>query len=169
MKVVELGGRIARTAATKVVLGMAKERAPHLPVFRPEQPGLEKMLGTLEAQVMQVMWEAPRAQSVQEVRDALAAHGKEAAYTTVMTTLSRLYAKGLLERETESKAYFYRARVSRGELTDSVTRQVMSGLVGSFAEPAIAYFVEALEEQAPEKLDALAAMLERKRAERQGR
>ncbi len=153
----------------KAVLAMAKEKAPHLSVFRPEQPGLEKMLGTLEAQVMQVMWDSPRAQTVQEVRDDLAVRGKEAAYTTIMTTLSRLYSKGLLERETQGKAYFYRPRVSRGELTDSVTRQVMSGLVGSFAEPAIAYFVEALEEQSPEKLDALAELLEKKRAERQGR
>lgn len=148
---------------------MAKEKEPRLPVFRPEEPGLEKMLGTLEAQVMQVMWDATRPQTVQEVRDDLAARGKDAAYTTIMTTMSRLYNKGLLERETQGKAYFYRPRVSRRELTDSVTRQVMSGLVGSFAEPAIAYFVEALEEQAPDKLDALAAMVEKKRAERQGR
>ena len=114
------------------------------------------------------MWDSERAQTVQEVRDGLAAGGKDAAYTTIMTTMGRLYNKGLLERETQGKAYFYRPRVSRNELTDSVTRQVLSGLVGSFAEPAIAYFVEALEEQSPEKLDALAAMLEKKRAERRG-
>ena len=147
---------------------MAREKTPHLPVFRPDEQGLEKMLGTLEAQVMQAMWDAHHAQTVQEVRDDLADRGKDAAYTTIMTTLGRLYAKGLLERETQGKAYFYTPRVSRGELTDSVTRQVMSGLVGSFAEPAIAYFVEALEEQSPEKLDALAELLEKKRAERQG-
>ncbi len=147
---------------------MAKDKEPRLPVFRPEEPGLEKMLGALETQVMQVIWEASRPQSVQEVRDELAARGKEVAYTTVMTTLGRLYAKGLLDREVHGKAYHYRARVSRRELTDSVTRHVLSGLIGSFAEPAIAYFVEALEAQAPDKLDALAQMVERKRAERRG-
>ncbi|HEY3396800.1 MAG TPA: BlaI/MecI/CopY family transcriptional regulator [Armatimonadota bacterium] len=148
---------------------MSTEQDPHVQVFRPEQQGLEKMLGALEAQVMQVIWEAPRAQSVQEVRDELAARGKEAAYTTIMTTLGRLFTKGLLQRETHGKAYLYTARVSRGELTDSVTRQVLGGLAGNFAEPAIAYFVEALEAQSPDQLDALAAMVERKRAERQGR
>lgn len=147
---------------------MARDKEPRLPVFRPEEPGLEKMLGALETQVMQVIWEASRPQSVQEVREELAARGKEVAYTTVMTTLGRLYAKGLLDREVHGKAYYYRARVSRRELADSVTRQVLSGLVSSFAEPAIAYFVEALEEQAPDKLDALAQMVERKRAERRG-
>jgi predicted transcriptional regulator len=145
---------------------MPKPEKPRLTVFRPEEPGLEKMLGTLESQVMQVMWEAPVPRTVQEVRDELEARGKDAAYTTIMTTLGRLYAKGLLRRETQGKAYFYAPQVTRRELTDSVAQQVVSGLVGSFAEPAIAYFVEALEKQAPEKLDALAELLERKRAER---
>ena len=144
---------------------MARTKQPRM-VFRPDEPGLEKMLGALEAQVMQAMWDTPAPQSVQEVRDKLAARGKDAAYTTVMTTLGRLYAKGLLRRETQGKAYHYVPQVSRSELTESTARQVVSGLVGSFAEPAIAYFVEALEAQAPEKLDALAELLERKRAER---
>jgi predicted transcriptional regulator len=151
-----------------MVVKMSPE-GPRLPVFRPDEPGLEKMLGSLEAQVMQVTWDSRRAQSVQEVRDELAVRGKEAAYTTIMTTLGRLYNKGLLDRETQGKAYFYTPRVSRRELTDNMARQVLSGLVGTFAEPAIAYFVEALEEQAPEKLDALAELVNRKRAQRSER
>jgi len=95
--------------------------------------------------------------------------GKDAAYTTIMTTLGRLYTKGLLQRETQGKAYYYLPRVNRQELTNSMARQVLSGLIGTFAEPAIAYFVEALEEQAPEKLDALAELVERRRAERDGK
>jgi predicted transcriptional regulator len=149
-----------------MVVNMAEQFGPHLPVFRPDEPGLEKMLGSLESQVMQVIWDSSSPQSVQEVRDELEARGKDAAYTTIMTTLGRLYKKGLLERETRGKAYFYTARVSRNELTDSMARQVMSGLVSTFAEPAIAYFVEALEEQDPEKLDTLAEMIDRKRANR---
>jgi predicted transcriptional regulator len=145
---------------------MNKPKKPRLTVFRPDEPGLEKMLGALEAQVMQVMWDAPTPRTVLEVRDELETRGKDAAYTTIMTTLGRLYTKGLLRREAQGKAYYYTPQVTRRELTDSVAQQVMSGLVGSFAEPAIAYFVEALEKQAPEKLEALAELLERKRAER---
>ncbi|NLO75160.1 MAG: BlaI/MecI/CopY family transcriptional regulator [candidate division WS1 bacterium] len=144
---------------------MARKKSPRM-VFRPQEPGLEKMLGALESQVMQVMWDADGARTVQEVRDELAARGKDAAYTTIMTTLGRLHAKGLLRRETRGKAYHYVPQVSRRELTDNMARQVVSGLVGSLAEPAIAYFVEALEKEAPEKLDTLAELLERKRAER---
>jgi predicted transcriptional regulator len=147
---------------------MLEKKEPKVPVFRPNEPGLEKMLGALEAQIMQVLWSHEQPQSVGDVRDELARHGKDAAYTTIMTTLGRLFTKGLLTRETRGKAYLYAPRVSRRDLTQNVTRQVISGLLTTFTEPAIAYFVEALEEQDPAKLDALAAVVEAKRKERRG-
>lgn len=135
---------------------------PHLPVFRPGNEGLEKMLGKLEAQVMEAMWGAEGPVAVEEVREALTREGKHPAYTTIMTTLSRLYTKGLLSREMRGKAYFYSPRVSRRELTSNVTKQVIDGLLTTFAEPAMAYFVEALSDEHPDKLDALAQMIRRK-------
>ena len=100
---------------------------------------------------------------VDDVREALSASGKEAAYTTIMTTLSRLYSKGLLAREQHGKAYYYSPRVSRRELTSGMTKQVIDSLLTTFAEPAMAYFVEALGADHPEKLDALADLIQRKK------
>jgi len=148
---------------------MKQNSQPNLPVFRPGGEGLEKMLGKLEAQVMEAVWSAPGAVCVDDVREALAAAGKDAAYTTIMTTLSRLYTKGLLAREQQGKAYYYTARVSRRELTSGVTKQVIDSLLTIFAEPAMAYFVEALGADHPEKLDALADMIERKKKTGRGR
>jgi predicted transcriptional regulator len=145
---------------------MKPETPPNLPVFRPGSEGLEKMLGKLEAQVMEAVWEAPGPVCVDDVREALSAGGKEAAYTTIMTTLSRLFSKGLLARVQQGKAYFYTARVTRRELTSGVTKQVIDSLLTTFAEPAMAYFVEALGEDDPGKLDALAAMIERQKKAR---
>lgn len=146
---------------------MKPDTQPHLPVFRPGGEGLEKMLGKLEALVMEAVWGSPGPVCVDDVREALSAGGKDAAYTTIMTTLSRLYSKGLLAREQHGKAYYYTPRISRRELTSGVTKQVIDSLLTTFAEPAMAYFVEALGEDDPEKLDALAAMIERqKRARR---
>lgn len=142
---------------------MKQNDHPNLPVFRPGSEGLEKMLGKLEAQVMQAVWDAPEAVCVDEVREALANSGKDAAYTTIMTTLSRLFTKGLLAREQRGKAYYYTPRVSRRELTSSVTKHVIDGLLTTFAEPAMAYFVEALGEEDPRKLDDLADMIQRKK------
>jgi predicted transcriptional regulator len=140
---------------------MQQDSHPNLPVFRPGGEGLEKMLGKLEAQVMEAVWAADGSVCVDDVREALAAHGKEAAYTTIMTTLSRLFSKGLLAREQQGKAYHYTARVSRRELTSGVTKQVIDSLLTTFAEPAMAYFVEALGADHPDKLDALADMIAR--------
>ena len=44
-----------------------------------------------------------------------------------------------------------------------MTKQVVDGLLATFAEPAMAYFVEALSDTDPGKLDALAEMIEAKR------
>lgn len=145
---------------------MKDDPSPQIPVFRPAGEGLQKMLGKLEAQVMEAVWQADKPVSVEEVRHALAEAGKSAAYTTVMTTLSRLYSKGLLERSQKGKAYYYTPRISRKELTSSVTKQVIDGLLTAFAEPAIAYFVEALADEDPGKLDTLAEIIEQKRKAR---
>jgi predicted transcriptional regulator len=142
---------------------MKQNSEPNLPVFRPGSEGLEKMLGKLEAQVMEAVWNADGAVCVDDVREALSAAGKEAAYTTIMTTLSRLFNKGLLAREQQGKAYYYAARVTRRELTSGVTKQVIDSLLTTFAEPAMAYFVEALGADHPDKLAALADMIEQKK------
>jgi len=148
---------------------MGDETKPRVSVYRPEAQGLHQALGQLEAGVMDVVWEADSALCVDEVRQALAERkGKDAAYTTIMTTLDRLYKKGFLSRDRRGKAFYYQAKVSRAELGTSVTKQVIDGLLTTFAEPAISYFVEALGETDPQKLDSLAALIEKKRAEQGG-
>ena len=145
---------------------MSSELDPRLSVFRPRKDGMEKTLGALEARIMDVVWADKDAVCVDNVRQALSKAGKEAAYTTVMTTLSRLHKKGLLAREMIGKAYYYSAQVTRGELSTTVSRQVIDGLLATFAEPAMAYFVEALGEDDPDKLESLAQLIAEKREER---
>jgi len=145
---------------------MAEQEKPKVSVFRPDEQGLEQALGQLEATLMNVLWDGEEPMCVEDVRQALA-EKKEAAYTTIMTTLDRLYKKGFLDRERRGKAYYYAARVSRAELGTNVTKQVIDGLLKTLAEPAISYFVEALGDADPEKLDSLAALIEKKKAERE--
>jgi predicted transcriptional regulator len=145
---------------------MADSEKPRVAVYRPDAQGLQQALGQLEAGVMGVIWDSAEPLCVDEVRSGLAERqNKDAAYTTIMTTLDRLYKKGFLARERRGKAYYYRAKVSRSELGSNVTKQVIDGLLTTFAEPAISYFVEALGDSDPEKLDSLAALIEQKRSE----
>jgi predicted transcriptional regulator len=141
---------------------------PELPVFKPDKSGLEQALGALEAQVMEAVWDGGGDVCVDDVRRALEANGKDAAYTTVMTTMSRLHEKGLLHRVMQGRAYYYSAALSRRELGRSLTRRVINGLLGSFAEPAMSYFVEALGDEDPERLDTLAEMIEQQRRRKKG-
>ncbi len=81
-------------------------------------------LGKLEIQVMNEIWRGEEA-SVKQITDAL---GDRFAYTTVMTTLDRLYKKGLLNRRKSGKAFLYQPRFSPAELERNVTEDVIGSL-----------------------------------------
>ncbi len=71
-------------------------------------------MGQLESQVMAVLWEHGAAMTPGEVHDALSG-ARTLAYTTVMTILVRLHAKGLVTRERRGRAYAYQPVESRAE------------------------------------------------------
>lgn len=70
-------------------------------------------LGKLEAEVMAALWTGPPRET--SVRDLLAQLAQPRAYTTVMTTLDRLFKKGLLVRRQAGRAFLYVPRCSRQE------------------------------------------------------
>ena len=77
-----------------------RERAGH---FGDDAAG-RRAAGELEAAVLSVLQAAGSALSPGEVRDRL---GGDLAYTTVVTILSRLHAKGVLERRKAGRAFLY--------------------------------------------------------------
>ena len=83
-------------------------------------------LGFLELSVMEVIWSAGNC----TVRDVMQELKRELAYTTVMTTLDRLFKKGLLNRTPVDRAFVYAARLSRHEWE----RQRAGALVGGFLQ-----------------------------------
>ncbi|MCD6352527.1 MAG: BlaI/MecI/CopY family transcriptional regulator [Armatimonadetes bacterium] len=141
-------------------------RRPKLSRLRPDRAGVELALGDLEAAVMRVIWQAKEPLPVEAVRQALEDQGRKTAYTTVMTTLARLYKKGLLERELHGRAYHYQAALSEEDFANTVARAAIDGVLRAFSEPAVAYFVEALSERDPRQLDLLAELVERKRRQK---
>src|SRR4051812_28800920 len=70
----------------------------------PADPAARRGAGELEAEVLAVLQAAGTALTPGEVRDRL---GGSLAYTTVVTILSRLHAKGVLERRKVGRAYVY--------------------------------------------------------------
>ena len=68
-------------------------------------------LGPLERRVLHALWERGASARVRDLQPSF----PEIAYTTLMTTLERLYRKEVLERVTNGRAFAYRPRVTRAE------------------------------------------------------
>jgi predicted transcriptional regulator len=63
--------------------------------------------------------------------DVLAELGGGLAYTTVMTTLSRLHAKGAISRQPAGRGYVYALRGGQADAQDSMTARRMLKLLES--------------------------------------
>lgn len=84
-------------------------------------------LGPLELAVMEIVWEREES-AVRDVVDRLA---RPLAYTTVMTTLDRLYKKNLLIRRKGERAFLYSARLTRPEWEQKRAGALVAGLLTS--------------------------------------
>ena len=97
-----------------------------------------RYLGELQAEVMDVLWERKTA-TVREVVEQLnKRRRRKLAYTTVLTLVSRLYARGLLEREPESRGFRYYPACSRDELLAQLSDELIDRLLDDFGQIAIA-------------------------------
>jgi len=130
--------------------------------FDPRKKGLRKILGDLETDVMEAIWARGRA-TVHDVQKWLTAADRELAYTTVMTVMSRLADKGLLEKRKDGAAYVYVPAASKEEFTRRTVGTVLSELLDDFTAPAMSQFVEFMGEQDEAAIEALAKAIEEKR------
>lgn len=93
-----------------------------------------KELGEAEFEILRVLWAAGSA-TVRDVLTALHDQGRRVAYTTVLTTLSRLEQKGYVASNKSGMAYVYRAKVTRQRVTrarlDALIEQLFDGVPGS--------------------------------------
>ncbi len=107
---------------------------------------------------MDAVWRLGTA-SVRDVADAIA-DKSELAYTTVMTIMSRLTEKRLLERRMSGRAYVYRPRLSREDYAEKLARSRVRGLISDFGAVAVAQFAEELRTD-PERAKMLDELLRR--------
>ena len=113
---------------------------------------------------MDLLWQRGES-NVREVADRLE---RPLAYTTVMTTLDRLYKKGLLVRRKDQRAFFYAPRFSRAEWEHQRAGDFVAGFLES-PVPArdllISCLVEAVGSQDEALLDALEKKIRNRRKE----
>lgn len=122
-------------------------------------------LGPLEQRLLEALWNRGSA----TVRDLVDPAGscQDLAYTTVMTTLDRLFKKNLLSRTAEGRAFRYTPRFSREELHREFAGEAFRQLLDSSPAPSLplSFLVEIVTGQDARLLDDLQQVVEAKRRE----
>ncbi|MGA1995451.1 MAG: BlaI/MecI/CopY family transcriptional regulator [Bryobacteraceae bacterium] len=128
---------------------------------RPEE------LGHLENTVMEALWRHGEG----NVREVGARLGRPLAYTTVMTTLDRLYKKGLLDRRKQDRAFLYSPRYTHAQWQQKRAGEFLAGYLSgpeTARDLLISCLVDAAGEQDSALLDELEQKIRRKRKELSG-
>ena len=123
-------------------------------------------LGPLEQRLLEALW----ARGTATVRELLKEDHEDLAYTTLMTTLYRLFKKNLLTREAEGRAFRYAPRFTREELQREVAGSIFRQMLDASPESSLplSYLVEILTERDAHLLDDLQDLVETKRRQLSG-
>ncbi len=84
------------------------------------------------------------------------------AYTTVMTTVARLFDKGVLTRARDGKRYIYAPKWTREEFLEATARDVLKGL-GAPSRPTLALLAETVSAADEATLDELELLIQQRR------
>jgi predicted transcriptional regulator len=121
-------------------------------------------LGPLEADVMEIVWTF----GASNVRDVVSRMPRKLAYTTVMTTLDRLYKKGLLQRQMTDRAFVYSPTATQEDWDRRRANQMMAGFLAGPEESRqllLSCLVDAVGWHDAHLLDELELKIRRKRKE----
>src|SRR5215469_10224355 len=124
-----------------------------------------QVLGPLETQVMDKLWQGGPG----NVRDVMVRLDRNLlAYTTVMTTLNRLCAKGLLYRQKSGPAFVYTPRCTRQEWDQASAEDFLAAYLGESRpriDLLISFLIDAAGTEDPSLLDEMEHRINAKRAE----
>jgi predicted transcriptional regulator len=109
---------------------------------------------------MEELWAAGES-SVREVVALLKARGSNLAYTTVLTVMVRLHARGLLTRRREGRRDLYRAAVDPAGLSAALSREAVDRLIEAHGDDAVAAFAARMRDGDPADLARLRELLSR--------
>lgn len=144
---------------------------PELPLLhdtvRLTAEGFAKVLGDLEARVMNAMWKLGHPSTAREVHAEVVKDHSVALLTTV-TILNKLVSKKLLRRTKKEGILHYESCWTEEELRTHVARRVVNGIL-SFGPAAFATcFIDALAEQDPRQLEEMERLIRARRTAEEG-
>jgi predicted transcriptional regulator len=131
-------------------------------LFTNEKTGRQHALGELECSVLEHVWSLKDA----TVHDVLGRMERPLAYTTIMTTLDRLYRKGLLVRLKRGRAFVYGPACSKQDVQREIARELVNEIS---ADPMhskdylLSFLIESVDPKDTEVLTKLEAAIREKR------
>lgn len=125
-----------------------------------EQKTALGQLGALESEMMERIWRSGET-SVRDVHAEFA----QLAYTTVMTTMDRLYKKGMLQRRKVGKAFLYVAALTEQEYREQLTHHLFGMVLhdGKNSSAVLSNFVDAVGDADEKLLENLDQLVQAKR------
>lgn len=156
---------------------MPSDRSPRRPsrnqprlqdTVRLSAAGLAKVMGDLEARVLQTVWTFSTPVPARTVYERVI-ESHPVAPLTVITVLNKLVTKGFLTRKPKDGLLHYRAVMGEEELRALASRRVVEGVLAFGPDAVAASVVDVLAEQDPERLAELGRLIRRRlRAQRAG-
>jgi predicted transcriptional regulator len=130
---------------------------------KPRHP-LDATYGPLEIRVLEALWTLGHPGCVRDLQPDFPG----VAYTTLMTTLDRLFRKGALARDKEGRAFFYRPAASRDALISQLAGSALANLLpgeGAAVRPILSMFVDTVGARDRALLDELESLVRARRDE----
>jgi predicted transcriptional regulator len=110
--------------------------------FRPDEKGIEKVLGPLESKIMEIMWDE-KISVARDVYDIMKKKDKNTRRSTISIMMNRLCDRGLLDRHAETgrggERFVYTVRINKDEFSQVIVSKVMKGLLDSFEDSTLRY------------------------------
>ena len=128
----------------------------------------ESIFGPLEIRVLEALWSRATPACVRDLQPQFPG----VAYTTLMTTLDRLFRKGTLARQKSGRAFFYHPKASQQELASELAGSTIATLLPGDAasvRPILSMFVDTVGDRDHALLDELVELVRARREELKGR
>lgn len=129
---------------------------------------LETAFGPLEIRVLESLWSRTTPSCVRDIQPDFPG----VAYTTLMTTLDRLYRKGTLSRSKMGRAFYYKPKSSQQGLISELAGSTFASMLPTDTatlRPIMSLFVDTVGQRDEELLDELEALVRTRRQELKAR
>ena len=134
-----------------------------LPKYRPKKLSL----GPLEAEILEIVWQAKKV-TVKDVLDCLLSDpNRELAYTSVTTVLRRLTKKGWLKCDKSGRAFYWQALVTKEQAQAIKSYESLNGFLAVSNPDVVASFADSLDTSSLEQMEQIAARLQAIRRQRE--